>query len=464
MGKKIFSLQSQYWFAVLLFVLAPLSKYPFVALPLFNFTSFRIGLYQILACAFIVCSLPHLIPAMKNIWYVQRRVAYALTLFVVVILSGLVFVTDTRRGVLMGLSMLFLLVLLLSGFSLALRTTNIQLEAVQRYMLIAGLFYGLLSLMQLLSVIVGQDNSLLCSGCTDSVFGFPRINLFAAEPQFFANALIPFFIVALAGVTRRSSRLSIASLLLVTIAVGLTFSRGAFLACAVAGVTLVCLLRRNNLKARLTALSIACIGVFVGLVMLVVSAVILRPSAPYIAHNTLVGMVEQLTMGVVSIPTKQEEVSVEDVQDTQDAIFISQGLVEASSNDRLTAAELAVRAHRYSLRTFIIGVGAGNLGPFVVENIEQSAPANLTVYIFYVLIVAEYGVVGLVCLLYLLVVVVSRLYAIRNAGSAILLAVLVGFIVQYLFFGSFINVLYIWVYIGFALGYQLLSKKRARNV
>lgn len=59
-------------------------------------------------------------------------------------------------------------------------------------------------------------------------------NLFAAEPQFFASSLLPAFFASIFLHRGKKSKMATATLILTSVAIALTFSRGAFLAIATA--------------------------------------------------------------------------------------------------------------------------------------------------------------------------------------------------------------------------------------
>jgi hypothetical protein len=83
------------------------------------------------------------------------------------------------------------------------------------------------------------------------------------------------------------------------------------------------------------------------------------------------------------------------------------------------------------------------------------------VYIYYILLLAELGIIGLVSFLVLLGYSVFWLLKNNAPLTLILGASLVAFFVQYFFFGSYINVVYICLYIGIALG--VLGNKKLLN-
>jgi uncharacterized membrane protein YhaH (DUF805 family) len=206
-------------------------------------------------------------------------------------------------------------------------------------------------------------------------------------------------------------------------------------------------------------------GLLAGFMLLVASATIRYSEAPYITYNTTAGIVDHLTLGIISPDLRYApDSSAGKSLDSSDETFVTEGLVEASGNDRLGAAKIALNAWRQPAN-LLLGVGLGNLGPYVVANIDSSAPSNLTVYIFYVLFLVEMGILGLLLLFTLYAVAVRRLYRQHNEDAWIVLLILVGFLTQYFFFGSYINATYIWLWLGVGLGLGVeLSHKHDKTI
>ena len=255
------------------------------------------------------------------------------------------------------------------------------------------------------------------------------------------------------------------SLTLVSLVIGLTFSRGAFLAIVVGLMFFVFSnldFIKNNLRATLNTFVLIVLGFVVSFSLLVASASIAYKETPNIAYETTSTMLEQLSLGVIKLPKKVSVVP--ERINPQNVEFVSPGLIEASTNERLSAAELTINAWLYSPINVIFGTGIGNLGPFVDKYIEPSAPDNLTVYIFYILLASELGVVGLIglgiVLFYPLVLLIKKTHIYKFAGLQVMVAILASFITQYLFFGSYINVVYIWFYIGVATALAGMSQKQ----
>lgn len=444
MTKKLEAVR--YWLLLGLVFAAPMSFSPSVGLPVFDFPSFRIGLYQILATLFVLACVPlyktGFAVLSKSRLFVTGTVFMAFTLSV-----GLATTSTLPRTVLYSASLVALLLLGASGYLAWKQLTKHQRDTILNSFLWSGVVFGGLALVQLL--VASFDKTALgtlCTGCSDAVFGFPRINLFAAEPQFFANSLFPALFASF--FFRSNKRLANWALLLTSVAIGLTFSRGAFLA-ILAGVTayiVMQIVQKNSIKSFLQHCCIMLISIFVAFALLIGSATLRYHDTPYIAFNTAVSMLDHLSMGTINIPQK---IAPSAVTNNPTADFTPEGFVEASSNDRLSAASLALNAWNDSLKTMMVGVGMGNLGAYVNKYIA-GAPSNLTVYIWYVLVLAELGIIGLTGLLLAPAYLLWRL--VHSDLSTPLLALAfttaVAFLVQLVTFGSYINIMYQYLLIA----------------
>lgn len=459
---SIFSVSSRRTVAGLLVVLAPFSLFPSFALPTANFSSFRVGLYQVLALLFVAVSLPALRMHVTGILK-DRLTGVPLILIILSVFIGLVNALDVSRGLLMGASILFLLLVLLSGYVLV-RDLRGKLLFTPDAIMKAGIFYAIVSLVQLVIATMSSWNAGLCKGCGEGVFGFIRINGFAAEPLFWANALLPFALVSLYFFIIKRTRLSAISLMATVFAIGLTFARGAYTALA-AGLA-VCIIftyvkKMQKTKILLHSVVLASGAMIVSWGTLIVAAVVQYPHAPYIAYNTFRGMAEHMSLGTVNLPVKSVVQPPSTIAPQATDNFVSEGLVEASSNERLDSAKIALKSWLFDMRTFIFGVGPGNLGPFAVNNVSESAPNNLTVYIFYILLVSELGLCGMGAFILIISTALHRSLRHGNKEATLLAAIIVAFAVQYFFFGSYINVIYIWLWIGCALAISTkLSTKK----
>jgi hypothetical protein len=447
----------RYWLFTALIVFAPFSFIPSFSLPLANFTSFRIGGYQLLALAFVMLCIREVIND-----YITRKHTkedrYVYGSILILCAASAYLLTDAlepARSLLMTVSFCFLLVLVLSA-RWYVSSQKSLFEKLLPLIAKMGIFYGAVSLLQLTIATLSPDTALLCKGCGSQVFGFSRINGFAAEPLFWANALLSFWIISLYSYTKQKTRLHLVALSLVTCSIVLTFARGAYFAIAVV-VVLYFVHKRTIENARviivLGAVSILSMG------LLVLSSVVQNRSSDGVARETLSGILEHLSFGRLSVA---EQATMEAEQAPAQNDFDSAGYVEASTNDRTGSADLALRAWQKPSNT-LFGVGLGNLGPYVVSTVDASAPSNLTVYIYYILLLAELGIVGIVLVVGLYVQALLRLWKTGALGKLFGL-ILVGFLVHYFFFGSYINVVYIWLWLGIGLGYHSTNGKNKQKV
>lgn len=448
----------RYWLLISLIFTAPMSFTPSIALPVFDFPSFRIGLYQVLAVLFVLSCAPLFAKGLKRLSKSRLFVAGAV-LFALVFSIGLATTSTFPRTVLYSASLVSLLLLGISGYFAWRELTKHQRETAFTSLLWSGVVFGSLAIIQL--VVASFDKTALgtlCTGCSGAVFGFPRINLFAAEPQFFANSLLPALFASF--FFRSNKRLANWALVLTSVAIGLTFSRGAFLAIAVSVVVyiIIQLIRKDSIKSFLQHCCIMVASILVAFALLIGSAAIRYRETPYIVFNTTVSMLDHISMGTINISQKTSVQAMANNNPSDD--FIPEGYVAASSNDRLDAASLALNAWNDSSKNILFGVGMGNLGAYVNEYVS-GAPSNLTVYIWYILVLAELGIVGLTGLLLAPAYLLWKLVHSNLSAPPFALAftVTVAFLIQLFSFGSYINSMYQYLFIGIFLA--VLSVKPA---
>jgi hypothetical protein len=446
-------------------LLAPLSFVPYAPFPVLDFPSFRIGLYQVLAVLFVALSTVRFYPIYKSI--VERhKVIFIVSGFLVLsTLSTLPQSGNVARSLLLWASLcLLVLVMLYAAAVVASWTQETRQKYVQSLIrpgLWAGIAYSFVSFWQLAVTSLADANALLCRGCVAEFFGFVRINGFGAEPLFWANSLLPFvFLAAWQVLQDLHAKLARASLFLTTIAITLTFARGGY-AAVFTGACVLCILVRPAVKRFLGLAAVMLLAVVAGFTMMIGSAVWRYPDAPYVAHNTAVGLIEHVSLGRITLERKfNVPLNLNQAADLGQS-FVSAGYVEESGEERAGASRLALDAWNDSLDTQIFGVGLGNLGSYIRQNIEPTAPESQTVYVFYVLFLSEAGILGLALFMALYGIALVRLYRRQDKTSLYLTSILVAFLVQYWFFGSYINAVYVWLWLGIALGFgvQLRAKR-----
>lgn len=435
---------------------------PSLSLAILDFPSLRLGLYQMSAAGLLIASLPLLFTNCQR--FLKNRYLIGGFLAILLVMSIGVFFAEARlRTALYSLSLLFLL-----AIGLAAAVTYRQLSKNQKHKFIriglwSGLVFGILAIIQLIAATFEPTGfGTLCSGCKADVFGFPRINLFAAEPQFLANALLPAFFLAL---FQPKSRLAQFSLFFTATAIALTFSRGGFLAIFLAIIIFIAIasIKRLNISFLYKKLPLLIIGTFFGFTLLFLSANIRYSSSPFIAHNTLVSMIDQLSLGRIKIPQKTtvknqpaqaaknpSPRSTPGAKPTSpEQTFQPVGFVEASANDRLSASDLAIKSWLNSLRAFFFGVGLGNLGSFIQKHLHVSVPTDQTVYIFYILLLSGLGIIGLLPLIITpFIILFFAIKNLRQTKAQFILSLTVALFIHFWFFGSFINTIHCFAIIG----------------
>lgn len=445
------------WLLAALVLGAPLSFAPSIALPLVNFPSFRIGLYQLVALSFVfLCAIPT-IKSLPSL-FVSNRIAFVgICCLAAVSLGGLLWSVDRPRTMLLVASVGLLLALVVCVWWYVKTLDTAIPQVFISVFLWASIVYALLALVQLAYGTIYDAGGLLCKGCKADVFGFPRINATAAEPLFYASALLPFALGSF-WLTLKRVPLSSFALFASSLTIGLTFARGAFVAVAIGIIALVAMMiQKITWRAIAKTLLITLAGFVVAFALLVTSASINYHGTPNVTYNTIRSSLEHLSLGLIALPQIQQPPQVQSTTSSpannSSNDFVSPGLIESSTNERTGSAALAFRALTNSPRTTLLGTGLGGLGPYVVSAIDRTAPYTLTVYIFYVLLLAEVGIVGFAGFLLLLFGVLrSLLSKYRSSLAPVLLALFGAFLVHYFFFGSYINVVYIWIWLGIMLG------------
>ncbi|NCU30901.1 hypothetical protein EOM57_03790 [Candidatus Saccharibacteria bacterium] len=459
----------RFWLMIALVFVAPLSLHPSVSLPIYNFSSFRIGLYQILAIFFVVSTITLV---WQNSWlFRDRRTLWVSATLAITLVWGVVSTLVLPRTLLYSASLLALIAIGISAYLVFLELNEGRRRLIILSVLWSGVVFGAFAVGQLLLITLGVlPTSMLCSGCTSGVFGFPRVNLTAAEPQFLANSLLPAFFVALAFFRKIQPRwLPVLSLVFTSIAISITFSRGAYLAIGVALVAYLLVLGiERNLGAikRLTGpIAIVSASFLIGWGLLIGSASIIYSETPNITYNATVSALNHLSLNMINIPEIHDLTpttighSPNPIESDLVEYFDPQGFVEASSGDRLSAASTAIAVWNDTPLSILFGVGMGNLGAYAQQNIMRDLPRDLTVYIFYILILSELGLVGLILLV--LTLAIPLFYSHKQLSQpwhALAFTLTLAFAAQFWFFGSYINIIYIPLWTGII--YGIYANKR----
>lgn len=457
------------WLFVALLAGAPFSFNPSISTPTFGFVSFRVGVYQSLIVLFVFFMIPVL-------WQKRLEVAkdplflLCSTILVVLAVMSPFRSFDISRSALMSSSFVLLLLLLASGWAFA-KTQLIKdtQHTLFRAIVIVGCAVAGYSLLQF-TYNTFKDGSLgLCANCGAGIFGFPRINGLAAEPQFYANSLMPPILLVYGYLMRQKN--GIRSFVLfgfLIFAFVLTLSRGAYVALLFSLIVFnLSLITYKKMRWEQLGKSglIAITATMLAICSMTASATIRhKKTNPNIAQETIATIAEHLSGGVIELPYNDPKPVAEKQSQPQ---FQSPGVIEASHEDRESAASVGLKLWRGDKYIMSLGLGVGNLGSSA-HNHDQSIPVNLTIYIQYIFMLVEIGIAGLASFLTICILAFIRatrlIKSATSTFSFVLSAIIAGFMAHYIFFGTYINVPYVWLYTGIGLGLVAKSVSQAKKV
>ncbi len=315
-----------------------------------------------------------------------------------------------------------------------------------------------------------RDCSLMCAGCTYSMFGFPHPNGFAIEPQFMGNLLLAPLFVAIWLLVKGNKDCScfsksrgIVLLALISVTLFLTFSRGAIYAFIVGLLFMTgFVLMRAKKKER------GIIGKRIGVVWVVTVlsfALALNIQGTMAAvgptndtyETGVAKVINHLSLGIIDIRGEAVENSVEkseennvensdenrgenNLDDTNSAVF--DGYVAVSTDIRMEMNRVALQTWSRDFGTVMFGVGLGGAGQAMYDS-SLTGWSKEIVQNQFVSLLLETGVVG-VLLLIMTGVLIIRAF-IKNRESGLLFSLSVCYIVSLLFFAGLPNAIQVYL-------------------
>ncbi|MCL2869311.1 O-antigen ligase family protein [Candidatus Saccharibacteria bacterium] len=349
-------------------------------------------------------------------------------LFVLWCALSLLWTPNLTRGILtLGIVGLLYLVLLA-----VLATQNFKklLPALVRLTVISGLFISVVAWSQVLLAALSVPNqvTLLCAGCQATIFGFARPDGFAIEPQFLGSLLIiPIVLLLQACFTRKTASYTKLALVFLITTMILTLSRGAIYALAISGLLLTAVNFKQVKKLTFTA-GLILVGIVIGLGVQGIAAQV-NPKVADGFGITIAKSVNQLTLGIVDLRPKQTSITTS-----------ASGYIAESTDVRVNLSKLALETWTKSPSTAIFGVGLGGAGQSMHDFKHQTAAYEI-VQNEYAEILLELGLVGMALFVAILISLVFKL-----RGQPQLQAILVAFMVQWLFFSGYPNALHIYLF------------------
>ena len=353
---------------------------------------------------------------------------------------------------------------------------------------------------------VPRDYTLMCRGCVTQMFGFPHPNGFAIEPQFMGNLLLAPAIVAAwliitgkhnsknserkssrgcifhngsGGLVRKfqfphssvtvvkntsgsdflCSKFLLLCFFVIAVTLFLTFSRGAIYAFVVGMMFM-----SGFLLAREKGKIVKRLGVVWGMMILSflftlnLQGILAQVGPTNDTYGTGVAKVlNHLSLGVIDVRGGEDEVVENPVENFEegnvtDAVF--DGYVEESTGIRMELTKNAIAVWTQDARTVLFGVGIGGAGQAMYDMGLTGSPKEI-IQNEYASLLAETGLVGVICFVWLVVMVVREFM--KSQMSGMLFSLLVAYAVSLLFFSGLANALQI--YLMPAVLYIVLRKK-----
>lgn len=426
------------WVFLLLGILVFCSYQPLVYLGYGRGTNYEVSLLQIGLVVLIALSV-------RRIWEGRRelakdKVVWLVGAFALLSSISLLWTLNKTRGVLAAglVWVVFLTMLTIRGM----KDKKKLLVAFVKVLMVGAVASSIFAWWQVAGEAfgVGQAWTLLSDNYLSGLFGFARPTGLAQEPQFFAAHLVfPVLLLmyrVLVGKVKRYEKWILILLLATVVA---TLSRGAILAVG-AGVLILFVQNRGKRREIGKACLYGLAGSVLAFGMMGIAAQINNRNEVS-AYTAIAKSLNQFTLGVVKLPeTKTDRVSTE-------------GYVEASTKERTTMSDLALKTIRSGLTTAVFGVGIGGAG-FYYHNKYQCVESCIN-FNEYLDVAVEIGAVGLV----IWACAMGGLF-VKMKDRKYLRAVLAAYLVQWMFYAGYPNSLPVLVMIVVMYGMVLVGKER----
>lgn len=384
----------------------------------------------------------------KELW--GSPSAKLVILFLMIATVGLIWGVNLIRGLLtVGVIGSLALVFLAS----LVRRCEIKklLPALVRLFVASAVFMSLLSIAQFIAGIwLDRDLTLLCAGCVAGQFGFPRPNVFTIEPQFFGSLLLAPALISLRQFVVKRDKLTTLALLMITMALFLTMSRGAIFAFAI-GVVVLFLAYYRRVKTLSLSVGVVALGFLLGLMAQGLAAE-LSPTLDDTFRGAVSRTVNQMSLGVVDVSTGEEQQSPTPEKGKADEPRFD-GYVAESTDIRVGLSSLALQTWSKDAFTALFGVGVGGSGVAMHESFPRETDARQIVQNEYLEIILEMGLVGFGVLL---AIIFGLVYKVRE--NRWLWSIVAAFLIQWGFFSGYPNALHI--YLVFVIIYVVYATER----
>lgn len=328
--------------------------------------------------------------------------------------------------------------------------------------------------------VAGLDRTytLLCSGCTYKIFGFPHPNGFMAEPQYLGGILLAPTLISLYQLIQKPSIKSVLISAFFAATLFFTLSRGAIYAFIIALVFLIV----ANIAKQKTAKSLLLLPLILCSFLFSLNAEGLFAQYSKTDDTYFTGIskaINQLSLGLIdlsSITSTTTEITPETTPETvvetsapiettkTTETSTQDGYVEASTNGRLTLSIASFELWRSEANYTIFGTGIGGAGATIyhdfvdpgtqnredMKNLLVSAGVDipsLNVQSEYAELLVEFGLIGVILIIIIIIVFIKL--AKSHPHLPLLISLVVAYLIAMLFCSGLTNSLYLYLYLPF---------------
>ncbi|MBR6965380.1 O-antigen ligase family protein [Candidatus Saccharibacteria bacterium] len=344
---------------------------------------------------------------------------------------------------------------------------------------------------------VGQEATLMCTGCGYRIFGFPHPNGFMAEPQYLGGVLLAPALLSLYLLGQEFSKKRLALAFVFAATIFLSLSRGAIYAFAVASaVLIVATIVKQKTARALFIIPLLALAFLFTLNAQGLFAQFSRTDDTYTSGISKV--INQLSLGKIDISAKESddantEESVENETNKKDPAASPEfeviaktepaetayydGYVEASTNGRTALFRASVALATASPHNFLFGVGIGSGGNAIYQNyidpgfIDDAKTRqmikdagvdipSLNVQSEYAELFLEFGIIGIILIVLVAILCIQSILG--HKDRIFLLTLAVAYLVAFAFCSGLTNSLYLYLFIP--IFYYVLKNYRTKYV
>ncbi len=436
-------------------ILIPFSYQPRLFLSDLQGLTMEISFVQISAILFILFSIRGVlvnISRIQKLWTVRLLAIFVLYNWLTIFWSA-----DAARTFVLAGYWTFLLAVVVSVVALF-YDRKIARKDITNPLMIGAIVGVLFGTWQYLGSMNGVNSSftLLRHAYNPELFGFPRIQAFALEPQFYANALLaPILYLGWRMLFTKWQKYHAVLLAWFFAVFLLTVSRGATLG-FMAGSSILLLLfafkedHKNRLPTLFRYLAVLAVGLIGALGLIFASGEI--QSEKYSGAKSVETFVDHMSHGVIDIRIAKGEGGRE-----------VDGLVKASTSGRFYMVGKALDISSSEPHRYLIGVGTGSFGPVFAATYKNADRINHVVNNQYIEFFTELGIIGLLAFMSFVAVLARSLWKKTGGYKYVFLAILVAYLVQFSFFSLQTNVAQTWLFVGIVIGVSAVHEEKKKR-